>query len=191
METHHFRLQEGTVRVSPRGFNATMELQAAITWTEKVQDLSGKKDLFSFPVPDLGFEIPHLCKVGVTLNYQIGFSTKFMQSETIVFGATASLPDDAVLTIDLQNRDKATHSGFENAVFRPILDLKSMTSTVKFAVFTQADISFGIDLKWIERADVELSLKIPQLATTIAAGYSKHSSNSLLKGELIPTLSFL
>lgn len=189
METHHWHLEVATLSFSPKGFNATMELQAAITYPEKVEDLSAKKELFSYPVPDLGFEIKHLLDVGVTLHYQIGFSTKLMGSTTVVFGATSSLPDDAVIEIDVLDRDKVQHRGFEGAALEPIFDVSALSASVKFAVFTQADIAFGIDIKHTdEKADVELSLKIPQLATTILAGYSKQLSNLFQKGELIPSL---
>ena len=185
METHRWTMIEGYMSVSPKNFNATMELQAMTTNTEKIEHLSKKKDLFTYPVPDLGFEIKHVCKVGVTLNYQIGFSTKFLGSNTIVFGATSSLPDDAVIRIDLMAQDKATHSGFEGAALHPLFDVKAVSNSVKFAVFTQADIQVGIDIHKIGRMDVELNLKIPQLSHTVTAGYSKHFPSPILKSELI------
>lgn len=157
---------------SPKAFNATMELQAKVTNTEKIDTLSDKKDLFSVPVPDLGFEIPHFLKLGVTLAYQIGFSTKIAGSATVVLGATSSLPDDAIVTVDLIENDKCSWSGFEGAALEPVFDVTALSGTVQFAVFTQADIRFGIDIHK-EKAGVELNLKLPQLSTTYAAGYSK------------------
>ena len=177
--------------VSPKGFNATMELQAEVIQTKKIEALSGKKELISYPVPDLGFEIKHLCTVGLTLKYQIGYSTKLYGKEKFSFGATSSLPDDAVISIDFKDHDRSFHKGLEGAVLHPLFDVKSMTSSVKFAVYTQADISFGIDLEKIAKADVELNLRIPQLSNTINAGYSKHFPRPVLKSELITNLSVL
>ena len=175
----------------PKNFNATMELQAAITDVEKIEMLSDKKELYSEPVPDLGFEIKHLCEVGVILKYQIGYSTKFLGSTTIVFGATSSLPDDAVFTIDLLDRDKFSHSGFEGHALHPIFDVKAATNALKFAVYTQADIVFGIKLNKIGKLDLELNLKIPQLSATVQAGYSKHLHSPVLKSELLTNLFVL
>ena len=175
----------------PKNFNATMELQAAVTDTEKIEALSGKKELYSEPVSDLGFEIKHLCEIGVRLKYQIGYSTKFLGSTTFVFGATSSLPDGAVFTIDLLDRDKFSHTGFEGHALHPIFDVKSATNAVKFAVFTQADIVFGIELNHIGHADVELNLKIPQLSSTVNAGYSKNLHSPVLKSELLTNLFVL
>ena len=150
-----------------------MELQTTVTDADKVDQLSGKKDLFSMPVPNLGFEIPHFCKIGLTLGYQIGFSTVFFGSSTTVLGATSSLPDDAVAFIDLKHHDKSSFTGFEGAAFKPIADITAFSSNLKLAVFTQADIMFGIDFDKIEKMDVELNLKLPQLSTTLSAGYRK------------------
>ena len=174
--------------VSPKNFNATMELQAQSTYNHKIESLSAKKDLYVYPVPTLGFKIKHLCEVGLDLAYQIGYATKFLGPTTIVFGATSSLPDDAVINIDLMAHDKSWHTGFENAVLRPLFDIKAVSNSIKFAVYTQADIRFGIDINKVGRMDVELNLKIPQLSTAVTAGYSKHFSSPILKSELITKL---
>ena len=174
METHHWKLEEATFSASPKNFNATLEVKAVVTNTEKVEELSGKEELWSMPVPELGFEIPHLCKVGLTLAYQVGFSTKLMGSATVVFGATSSLPDDAIITVDLKDHEKTSHSGFDGAALLPVFDIPALSSSVKFALYTQADMAFGIQLEKIGKLDAELNLKIPQLSTTINAGFSKH-----------------
>ena len=161
-----------------------MELQAEITNTEKVDEWSHKKELWVMPVPDLGFSIKHLGSIGLTLAYQIGYSTKVLGSANVVFGATSSLPDDAVISLDLKDHEKSSHSGLDGYVLQPILDVKAITGSVKFAVFTQADIRFGMDLEKIGRSDVELNLKIPQLQKRISAGYSKHLTSPVLKMEL-------
>lgn len=156
-----------------------MELKAQVTYNHDVEPLSGKKELFSMPVPDLGFEIEHLCKFGVTLAYQVGFQTRLLGSATVVFGATSSLPDDAIITIDLKNHDSTTRTGFEGAALLPVFDITALTSSVKFAVFTQADIAFGIELHKIGKLDVELNLKIPQLSVIANAGFRKHLHHRL------------
>ena len=177
-------MQEATISVTPKKFNATMELQASITQTEtvdplsgkkqrKIEEMTGKEDLISYPIPDLAFQIKHLCEVGVFLKYQIGYSTKLLGTETMVFGATSSLPDDAIIFIDLVDPPMSYHRGFEMASLEPIFDITAITASIKFAVFTQADLVFELDLAHIGKMDVELNLKIPQLATTISAGYSK------------------
>lgn len=144
-----------------------------VTNTEKLEDISGKKELWSMAVPDLGIDIPHILKLGVTLAYQIGFQTKLLGSATFVLGATSSLPDDAIITLDLMDHEKSSASGFEGAALIPIFDATALSTSVQVAVFTQADIAFGIEIEGYDKADIELNLKIPQLSTTLTAGFSK------------------
>ena len=160
-----------------------MVLQAKMTYTEKIDSFSDAqksedtKDLFSVPIPDLGVEIPKVLKLGLTVSYQIGYQTKVAGSGTVKLGATASLPDDAVAFADLKGAmdhdDKSTWSGFEGANVEPIFDVSELTATAKFAVFTQIDVAFGIEIEKDTKLAAELNLKIPQLSTTFAAGYSK------------------
>lgn len=180
---------------SPKAFNATVELQAKITRTDKLEELSDKieekADLFSMPVPDLGIEIPKVLKLGLTLSYQIGFSTKVKGSATFVLGATTSLPNDAIITVDLKDFQKSSWTGFEGAALVPIFDVTELSASVKFAVFTQVDLAFGIDIIGHDSLDVELNLKIPQLSTNFAAGYSRFGSESSAVNDLALNSPFL
>ena len=160
-----------------------MVLQAKMTYTEKIgkfsdaQKTEDTKDLFSIPVPDLGFEIPKVLKLGLTLSYQIGYQTKVAGSGTVKLGATASLPDNAVAIADLKGawdgNDKSTWSGWDGARLEPIFDVTELQATAQFAVFTQVDLAFGIEITDKDKLAAELNLKLPQLSTTFAAGYSK------------------
>lgn len=179
METHHWNVEEATVSLSPKNVNATMEVKAQATYNEKLESLSAKKELFSMAVPELGFEIDHVIKLGVTLAYQVGFNTKLLGSATLVFGATSSLPDEANILVDLLNNEATLRTGFEDAALVPVFDITALTTSVKFAVFTQADIAFGIELNKIGKFDVELNLKIPQLSVLANAGYRKHLHHRL------------
>ena len=182
-KTHHWHLEAATLSLSPKGFNTTMVLQAKMTYTEKIGKFSDAKksedtkDLWSVPVPDLGFEIPKVLKLGLTLSYQIGYSTKVAGSGTVKLGATASLPDEAIAIADLKgaldHEDQSTWSGWEGARLEPIFDVTELQATAQFAVFTQIDLAFGIEITKKDKLAAELNLKIPQLSTTFAAGYSK------------------
>ena len=193
-KTHHWHLEDATLSLSPKGFNTTMVLQAKMTYTEKIGKFSDAKksedtkDLFSVPVPDLGFEIPKVLKLGLTLSYQIGYSTKVAGSGTVKLGATASLPDNAVAIADLKgaldHEDKSTWSGWEGARLEPIFDVTELQATAQFAVFTQIDLAFGIEITKKDKLAAELNLKIPQLSTTFAAGYSK-LDHSIFTSEFI------
>ena len=188
METHHFKILEGTLSISPKKFNATMELQSTITNTEKLEDFSASKDLFQFPVPELGYEIPEICTIGLVLSSKVGYEVKALASATFKIGATASLPDDAVIHIDLLSPDKFTHDGFSRNAIEPIFDVTGFSGSVKAAVFLKAIMEYEIELHGFKKLAVALELKIPQFSATLNAGYSKNFSSPFLKSQLILNL---
>ena len=188
-KTHHWKPQVCEVTFSPTGFNAAMELQVTAIETKKIDEYSDKKELFSYPIPDLGFEIKHLCTVGAVVKYQIGYYTKLLGTATLVVGADSKIPDDALITIDLLNEDHFSVTGFDGPLWKPVFDIKELTASLKFAVFTQADLAFEIELHHIGKWAVELNLKIPQLSATATGGYSKHFSSPFPE-EYADTKSF-
>ena len=182
MQTHHWKVNEATLHVSPNYLNATIELQAKITDVREIKQLSDSYDLISEPIPRLGFEIEDVCKVGANVAYQIGYNTKILNSLTLKMGAEASVPENAYIYIDLIHRDKSHWDGWD-AALKPIFDPTELSSSIKFSAYTQLNLFFGIELHKFHKHNeygVELDLKIPQFATTITAGYSKHFHSSFL-----------
>ena len=182
MQTHHWKVNEATLHVSPKYINATVEVQAKITDVRQIEQLSESVDLISAPIPELGFEIEDVCKVGATIAYQIGYNTKILNSATLKMGAEASVPENAYIYVDLIHRDKSHWDGWD-AHLNPIFDVTELSSSVKFSAYTQVNLLFGIELHKFHKHNeygVELNLKIPQFATTVSAGYSKHFHSCFL-----------
>lgn len=169
--------------VNPKGFNATLELKAQVIKKQKIggwfskerssiDSIEQEKELLTEPVPDFGFEIPGVLKLGATTVFSIGYSTSFIGSASLVFGVTASLPDDATVMVDILHHDQSFSSGFDGELV-PIFDVTELTASVQFAVFTQAKLAFGLEIPKLDKQDIELVLKIPKLTYTVTAGYGK------------------
>ena len=167
-----------------------MELKAKITGTHKIEELSGDKTLWKKPIDDLGFTVAHFITVGLTASYKIGFATKLLASATFTFGATSSLPDGKGLIIDIVNPDKSGYITDESTLpsADSIMEIDEMTGSVKFAVFSQADLVWGIDIEDVVKADIEFNLKIPQFSATLTAGYSKYRFHHRLPLSPFPFL---
>ncbi|CAD6593259.1 MAG: hypothetical protein ASARMPRED_007222 [Alectoria sarmentosa] len=200
-ETHHWKPRIATILVNPKGFNATLELKAKVTKNQKIggwfskdksstDSIEQEKELAEAPVPDFGIDIPGVLKLGAILSYSIGYATFFMGSASIVFGVTASLPDDATIMVDLLDRDQSYSYGFDGELV-PIFDVTELTATVQFAVFTQAKLAFGIEIPHLDKQDIELVLKIPKLSYTVSAGYGKLGLGPLVEKDYPAYLSVL
>lgn len=169
--------------VNPKGFNATLELNAKVIKKQKIggwfskerssiDSIEQEKELLEKPVPDFGIDIPGVLKLGAIMSYSIGYSTSFIGSASLVFGVTASLPDDATIMVDILDRDQSYSRGFDGELV-PIFDVTELTASVQFAVFTQAKLAFGLEIPNLDKQDIELVLKIPKLTYTVTAGYGK------------------
>ena len=143
--------------------------------SDKWTSLSGEKILFEAGViPALGFAIPNIFSIGWTFDWKIGFITMLITSTTLDFGATATLPDDFVIHIDLKAKDKAHTTGSGGLDIHPIFKVEALTAAIKFGVYQQIDMKFGLTIAKIEDTEIALGLKIPMLSQTYSAGYGKH-----------------
>jgi hypothetical protein len=65
-------------------------------------------------VPDAGFQIPGIITVGLTLDYEVGFTASNWHGNAAVsYGVTAGLPDSSLLKVDLISPNKSSFSGWE------------------------------------------------------------------------------
>ena len=150
-----------------------MEFKAKVTYTKKIDQLSKEKDLWTKGIPDLGFAIRGIVKVGLTVAYQVSVSTKLAASAEFTMGATAELPNDKGLVIDLLEPDRSGYDDSGQPLIFPIFTIDSLTGSAKFAVASQANLAFGLEISEVEKIDIEFNLKIPQLSIALNAGYGR------------------
>lgn len=158
-----FKLQDLTLSGSPHGLAAKLELDAKITAPGSPQSLEATKELFSAPIPGAGISITGIFSLGAVVSYDVGVSTTFAGSADMTFGLSASLPDTAVAIADVQNPLASSATGFDGGKLEPNFNLKSLSAGVTVAVFSQAKLSFGIEITQVGHLDVALALKIPEV----------------------------
>ncbi|KAL6718213.1 hypothetical protein ACLMJK_004301 [Lecanora helva] len=169
----HFDLQDLTLTASPQGFQAELEVEATITSSESPDSLQYTKELFSFPIPDAGIEVEGIFKLGATLSYDVGVSSSFSGSATVDFGLQAAIPDSAQLVADIQNPDQSSANGFGTGDLSPIFDIKKESASVTVAAFSQPKLAFGIELIEVGNIDVAITIKLPEISSTLSAEYDE------------------
>ena len=170
---HHWKLYNASLTITPRDFNATMELKAKITNTEKLETQSFEKDLWTKAIPQVGFSIRGIAKIGLTVTYQIALSTKLAASAEFTFGATSEIPNDTPLVIDIVDIDRSGYDGPRTPLAFPVFNLNSLTGSAKFGAASQAILAFGMEITEVENVAIEFNLKIPQFSVTLNAGYGR------------------
>lgn len=158
---------------SPQGLQAALQLEATITSSDEPDSLQYTKELFSFPIPDVGIEVEGIFKLGATLSYDVGVSSTFSGSATVNFGLLAGVPDSAQITADIQNPGSSSATGWSGGTLTPLFDIERESASVKLAAFSQPKLAFGIELIEIGTFDVALTVKLPEVSVTLTAAFDE------------------
>ena len=172
LSVKHFRLQDLVLVAVPNNFLAKLELQSVVTASEAPASLNYTKQLFAAPIPDVGIVIPHFLELGATIEYDVGVGASLAGSATINYGLSASLPNTAKLTADMEHPEDSSAVGFDSAV-TPIFDVEALSASITLTAFSQPKLVLGIDLDEIGHLDVAFPVKIPELSATLTATLSK------------------
>lgn len=150
-----------------------MDIATKITAPYSPDQLGYSKELFSAPIPEAGISVTGIFSLGAVVSYEVGVSTTFSGSASMNFGLTASLPDTAVVIADGLDRSASTATGFEGAVFDPHFNLTALSAGVTFAAFSQAKLTFGVDITKVGKLEVGMGLKLPAVEAIVKGAYGK------------------
>ena len=166
-----WKLKDLSIDTSPKGFGATLKLEATITASTAPKSLGNQKEIFSAPVPYAGVRVPGIFKLGAVFSYVVGFNTTFKGEGVVDFGLQATLPDTAKATVNLAGPADSSASGFSGAL-KPLFEVKSLSASVNVAAYSKPKLAFGIELEKVGKADVSLILKLPEVSSTLTAKYA-------------------
>ncbi len=169
---NNWKVKDLTIDGTPTGLYGALKLEATVTKYEKPKQLKRSEPLFEAAVPDLGIIVPGIFKLGAIFKSEVGVQAQLQGSATVDFGLEARVSDTAKFTVDVMNQNLSTADGFRCDV-NPIFDVKAFSATIQHANFAQAVLTFGVEMDHVGKWDVEVSFKMPQLATKMNAGYSK------------------
>ena len=134
-------------------------------------------ELFNFPIPGASFSIPKIFTLGADIAYEVGVDSTFSGEGVVNFGLTASLPNSASVQADVWNR-AGSAVGFDGGpLVEPSFDVKSLSASLQIVTYSQAKVSFGINVVKFGDFDVAVALQIPKVTTTLTAAYGENLSN--------------
>jgi len=168
-----FSLKSLTLQGQPKNFVANLQLTTTVTAVEKIDALSYSKELFAAGIPGAGIAITGIFHLGTTISYEVGISTSVKGTASFAYGLSASVPDTAQITADVQNPDSSSATGFENGNITPNFDVTALTASITAAAFSQPKLAFGIELTGVGTFDVAMVLKLPQVSATLTAAYNE------------------
>ncbi|KAL9004501.1 MAG: hypothetical protein Q9188_002680 [Gyalolechia gomerana] len=173
LSVQDFSLKDFSLSGSPQGLAANLELDTKITAPYSPKSLNYTKELFNFPVPEAGISVPKIFNLGAWISYEVGVTTTFSGSANFTFGLNASVPDTAVMTADFKDPSQSSATGFDGGQVDPKFDLQGLSAGVTVAAFSQAKLSFGVDIDKVGRLDIAYALKLPGIEARLKAAYNQ------------------
>ncbi|KAL8699978.1 MAG: hypothetical protein Q9201_005702 [Fulgogasparrea decipioides] len=166
-----FTLQDLTLQAVPEDFKAKLELEATVTSSKEPDTLQSSKELFSVPIPGAGITVTGIFKLGATVSYEVGTSATFAGTATADFGLSASLPNGAKVVADINNPSDSSATGWQSSSLTPNFEVTKLSASITLAAFSQPKIAFGIELTKVGNVDVAVTMKLPEISSTLSADY--------------------
>ncbi|KAI9848432.1 MAG: hypothetical protein M1837_000227 [Sclerophora amabilis] len=176
VSVENFEAKDVRIEACPKKFEAVLELQTTIR--DKIVNgpaippLSLSKELLAFPIPNAGIAVANIFKLGAVVAYEVGVNSTLNGVATFTYGLNAKIPDTAVVSADLLNKDKSTATGFEGTTMEPLFNLDAISTNVRIAALSQPKLTFGIDILKVGKIEAGLMIKVPEVALTLAATFN-------------------
>lgn len=107
------------------------------------------------------------------MSYNVGFTSTIQGNATVDFGLSASIPNTAQLTADLKNPDSSSATGFSGGSLTPLFNVKDLSASITLGAYSKPELSLGVSLVKIGTADVDISVKLPEIDLTLTAAYDQ------------------
>ena len=171
----NFVLQDLILEAAPNNFKAKLELEATVTSSKEPDSLQTSKELLSAPIPGAGISVTGIFKLGATVSYDVGTSATFAGTATADFGLQASLPNGAKIVADINSPTDSSAIGWQGSSLTPIFDITKLSASITLAAYSQPKIAFGIELIEVGTVDVAVTMKLPEISSTLSASYGIYS----------------
>ncbi|KAL9024350.1 MAG: hypothetical protein Q9196_006579, partial [Gyalolechia fulgens] len=167
-----FKLQDLTLSAAPSNFKAKLELEATVTASKEPEPLQASKELFAAPIPGAGIAVTGIFKLGATVSYEVGTSVTFAGTATAAFGLEASLPNGAKVVADVNDPSRSSATGWERSSLTPSFEITQLSASLTLAAFSQPKVSFGVELIEVGNIEIALTMKLPEISSTMSATYN-------------------
>ena len=175
LSVDNFVVKDLSLGASPQDFRAKMVLEAKVagqisslppssSWTQK---------LASFAIPGAGISIPAIFELGAIISYEVGVECTINGAADFIFGLSATLPNTAIVAVNLADPTQTKATGFGDATFDPVFALNSGSATLKAAAFSRPKLTFGIEVVGVAKLEAALQMDLPVVDVALTAAFGK------------------
>lgn len=162
-----------TLDASPNNLKANLEFEASFRKAYRLP-LNTTRELFSKPIPRLGYEIPNIFKVGAFLQVLAGVDITITGQGNFTLGMGASLPNSANINLNVVDPGRSSQTDM-SVDFDPKFEVNSFNGSVGGAAFLHWKLLFGFDIVKVGRMEAFLGVKLPQISLEAKYVYGKWS----------------
>lgn len=158
-----------TFDASPQDVVSQLELEATITAAQTLLSINQTKELFAGTIPESGITVSGLFKISGTTSYEVSVSSSFKGQGLVEFGSQVILPNSAKITVNVENEDESTATGFEGSSITPDFNITSLTASVDFVASSKVKAFLSIDIVAAGHVDAVIALQVPKITTTLTS----------------------
>lgn len=153
-------------KTAPKGVSAEAGINVIIASDEKKDLIKPRFNIGTFPLPG-GISIPgNILTLGPSLQIEYGADITGQLALSFGTGATAKIPDSAILQVNLLDPDKNKFSSWTPQLdMHPIkFDKNQIRASVKFQQFIELSLALGAQV-FGNGIEAKLALKMPYVET--------------------------
>ncbi|KAG0136431.1 hypothetical protein HOY82DRAFT_498283 [Tuber indicum] len=175
LSVDNFVVKDLTLGASPEDFRAKMIMEARVSATllNGIPGLNLTQELASFPIPGAGISVPKIFELGAIITYEVGVECSVTGEANFTFGLSASLPNSALVSLNLADVSQSQASGFDGATFDPVFDINSGSVSLNVAAISRPKLTFGIEIIGVGKLEAALKMGLPVVSTKLTAAFDE------------------
>jgi len=177
--------------VAPSGFSATAEIDTTLAQDFSPDELNsltkvdsakkfdlvtldGTTDLIEVPVPGAGLVVPKIFSLGLIASVEAGFTLSFKGKLGFTVGVTASLPDSALIKLNLADLESSSATGFEGAKVEPVFKLDNASAAIDATLFFRPKFAIKCEVTSVGEVSADIKAGLPQIIANAAAEFNEN-----------------
>jgi hypothetical protein len=129
----------------------------------KFNSYSFNHDIFKVPIPGMIVVVPKVFKLGIAVSVEVAFILNMKGKLDFISSLEASLPDTAVIIVDLISHGHSQVSGIEGMVFKPYFKVQEVANTFDGSISWRPKIALDAEVTAAGKVSAELRLGLPQV----------------------------
>ncbi|KAF8540240.1 hypothetical protein BDD12DRAFT_735181 [Trichophaea hybrida] len=191
LKVNNFKITDLLLTVAPSGFSVTAEIDTNLAQNFSPDELNslttvgtnkkfnlltldGTTDLIQVPVPGAGLVVPKIFSMGLIASVETGFTLGFKGKIGFTVGVTATLPDSALIKLNMADLESSSATGFESAKVDPVFKVDNASASIDATIFFRPKFAIKCEVTSVGEVSADIKAGLPQINANAAAEYNEN-----------------